>query len=276
MSLIAAAALAACVGLLAAASLNPATAATRSLWRVRVARGVAGEGIRSRFGGLPLVRQWRPVDVRTLELAGLPDVGIADVALLKIGAAALAVTVMFGLRAPIVVVAPVAFVAFVTPSEWIARRARAREVEREAAVLPLLERLLALGAAGMTVEQALTHAADTASPIAAIVREAIARAKLGVPPFDALADVAAREGVAALQDIAVELSRARRGGRPMLPLLAERREVARLSWRAKRLERASRVDGALSLVLVGAYLPALLLLVVAPLFLGLLRSLEGS
>ena len=103
----------------------------------------------------------------------------------------------------------------------------------------------------------------------------MARSRLGVPPFDALADVAARERLSALAEIALELGGARRSGRPMLPLLAERREIARLASRARRLEAASRVDGALSLVLVGAYLPALLLLVVVPLFLGLLRSLEG-
>jgi hypothetical protein len=108
-----------------------------------------------------------------------------------------------------------------------------------------------------------------------VLREASARSRLGLSVLDALADVARRERIAGLEDVALELARARGAGRPMLPLLAERREVARLAWRARRLDAASRVDGTLSLVLVGAYLPALLLLVVVPLFLGLLRSLEG-
>ena len=274
MPLIGAFAAAACVVLAVAALAGPASAA-RSLWRVRVARGLARDRLRDRLGRLPVIRHWRPVDARTLELAGLTNLAVADVALLKCGAVALALLLSFALRLPIVAFGPIAFAAFIAPSEWIARRARDREAARDAALLPLLERLQALGAAGMTVEQALGHAADTDSPLAAIVREAAARAQLGVSPFDALADVAAREGVVALEDVAAELGRARRAGRPMLPLLAERREAARLVWRARRLEAASRVDGALSLVLVVAYLPALLLLVVVPLFLGLLRSLES-
>jgi pilus assembly protein TadC len=275
MSLIAGAALAAAVTLLAFALAGASTPAARSLMRVRVARGVARDDLRARLARLPIVRDWRPVDERMLRLAGMNDVGVADIALLKIGAASLAALVVAGVRLPAVCIAPAAFAAFVAPSEWIARRARDREAEREAALLPLLERVQALGAAGMPIEHALAEAARTESALAAIVREAVARSRLGVPAFDALAEIAARERMPALEDVALELARARRAGRPLLPLLAERREVARLAWRARRLDAASRVDAALSLVLVAAYLPALMLLVVIPLFLGLLRSLEG-
>jgi Flp pilus assembly protein TadB len=275
VSLIAAIALPACVTLFVAALVQRRPAAARSLARARLARGAAPDDLRARLRRLPLLREWRPVDEHALELAGLPGLAVADLALLKVGAAILAAVVALGLRMPAALVGPVAFLAFVAPSEWVARRARAREDERAAALLPLLERLHVLAEAGITVEQALVHAAEAESALAPIVREAVSRARLGVPPFDALADVASRARCAGLEDIARELGRSRRAGRPMLPVLAERRELERMAWRARKLDAASRVDGALSLVLVVAYLPALLLLVVIPLFLGLLRSLQG-
>ncbi|TMD60317.1 MAG: hypothetical protein E6I87_06850 [Chloroflexi bacterium] len=242
---------------------------------MRLARGIVRDGLRAHLGRLPLFRDWRPVEVRDLHLAGLDHIAVSDLAVLKLGAAALALVIALALQLPPICVAPLGFAAFVAPSEWVGRRARSAQESREAGLLPWLEGVLALGAAGMTVEQALSHSAETDTPLGFALREAVARSRLGVPPFDALADVAARERLSALAEIALELGGARRSGRPMLPLLAERREIARLASRARRLEAASRVDGALSLVLVGAYLPALLLLVVVPLFLGLLRSLEG-
>ena len=51
------------------------------------------------------------------------------------------------------------------------------------------------------------------------------------------------------------------------------RDRLRASERAKSLDAAGRVEGRLMLVLVLCYLPALMLLVVIPLFLGLLDGL---
>ncbi|OLC55730.1 MAG: hypothetical protein AUH85_08465 [Chloroflexi bacterium 13_1_40CM_4_68_4] len=170
---------------------------------------------------------------------------------------------------------PLAFAAFVAPSEWVRRRAAGRLADRRAGLLPFMERLAALAGAGMTVEKAVLRLADPESPLRPMLRDVAARADLGVSPLDALSEVAAREGLLELRDLARDLVRARHGGRQLLPVLGERRELFRLARRAERLEAASRVDGALSLVLVLAYLPALLLLVVVPLFLGLLRALNG-
>jgi pilus assembly protein TadC len=108
-----------------------------------------------------------------------------------------------------------------------------------------------------------------------LLRQTSTAAALGISPFEACADLAQQERLDSLRDLCGALAAARRGGRPLVPVLLERREVLRLAWRAERLEAASRVDGALSLVLILAYLPALLLLVVVPLFVGLLAALES-
>ncbi len=272
MRLIVALAIVACVTTLAWAVLAP-TALARALRRARLARGVVRDGVRERLGEIPLLRAWRPVDAETLRLAELTGVTTTDLALAKIGAAATVGIVVLVVGAPAFALGPLSFGAFVAPSEWVRRRATGRAATRRAALLPFVERLMALASAGLTLEQALLRLADTESPLRPLLREVRTRVELGMSALDALAELAGREHVAELRDLAHDLARARHGGRAVLPVLAERREVLRLARRAERLDAASRVDGALSVVLVLAYLPALLLLVVVPLFLGLLKAL---
>jgi Flp pilus assembly protein TadB len=272
--LIASLALAGCVVSLALAVLPPAPI-ERVLGRVRLARGLTRHGLREGFRELPLLRSWRPVDAETLRLAGFTELTTADLGIAKLGAAAAAALAGLVLSLAPLAIPVLVFVGFVAPSEWVQRRAGARRTARRAALLPYIERVLALAGAGLTVEQALLRAGEADSPLGPLLREVRARAELGVSALDALGTVAERERALELSELAQDLWRARQGGRPLWPLLAERREVLRLARRAERLEAASRVDGALSLVLVLAYLPALLVLVVVPLFLGLLRALEA-
>ena len=73
--------------------------------------------------------------------------------------------------------------------------------------------------------------------------------------------------------IASDLEHARDLGRGALVVLRDHRDRLRASERARSLDAAGRVEGRLVLVLVLCYLPALMLLVVIPLFLGLLDGL---
>jgi hypothetical protein len=96
---------------------------------------------------------------------------------------------------------------------------------------------------------------------------------LGAPLFPALAREATAVRVPALSAIASDLERARDLGRGALVVLRDHRDRLRASERARSLDAAGRVEGRLMLVLVLCYLPALMLLVVIPLFLGLLDGL---
>lgn len=265
-------AIAASLAALAVAAL-PVDPALTAIGRARIARGVLDASWRGRLRGLPFIRSWQPVDAETLRLAGFPALTTSDLAAAKVAASlgvALIVLVAIG---PHPLAALFGYVAFVAPTAWIERRAAQRIGARRRAVLPFVDRVCAAATAGATVEEALISSADDDGGLATLLRDAARRAGLGIPLFDACAELAALERVDELRDLARELARARRGGRALLPVLQERRETLRLAWRAARLEAASRIDGALSLVLVLAYLPALLLLVVVPLFLGLLSAL---
>jgi Flp pilus assembly protein TadB len=270
--LIAALGIAGCVSAIALAALPEPRWGV--IVRVRAALGPRRDGWRNAMRTLPLLNRWQPLEPDVLRLAGFVDVASSEVAILKVLCAVLAAILTAVAGAPTFLIAAVAYAGFIAPTLWIEQRAHSRIRAARAAVLPLVERLAALTASGRPLEHAFVKAQDGAGPLAPLLRKVATLSALGVSPFEACADLAERERLNELRDLCRSLATARRGGRPLTPLLAERREVLRLAWRAERLDAASRVDGALSLVLILAYLPALLLLVVIPLFLGLLSALE--
>jgi hypothetical protein len=71
------------------------------------------------------------------------------------------------------------------------------------------------------------------------------------------------------------LERSRDLGQGSLAVVRDARDTARSRRRTRSLEAAAKVEGKLMLTLVLCYLPALLLLVVIPLFLTLLDGLFG-
>ena len=75
--------------------------------------------------------------------------------------------------------------------------------------------------------------------------------------------------------LAASLERARDLGRGSVAVIRDPRDVARAAARTEALEAAAQVEGKLMLTLVLCHLPALMLLVVIPLFLTLLDGLFG-
>ena len=99
---------------------------------------------------------------------------------------------------------------------------------------------------------------------------------LGAPLFRALGAAAEAEGLAGVVALAAMLERARDLGRGSLTLIREARDERRAAERDRAIAAAAQVEGRLMLVLVLCYLPALFLLVVIPLFIGLLDGLFGG
>ncbi len=171
-----------------------------------------------------------------------------------------------------------AYGGFVAPSLAIERRARGRRRAAEHATGPFLERVEALAAAGRPIETAIVAIArlPTTSLVldAALQRTADAYA-LGAPLFRSLAAAAHDEGITGLTSLAAALDRARGLGHGSLAVIRNARDAARAAERAASVEAAATVEGKLMLTLVLCYLPALMLLVVIPLFLTLLDGLFG-
>ncbi len=169
-----------------------------------------------------------------------------------------------------------AYVGFVTPTLYVERAAARCRGEAERALVVLVELTEALVASGRPVESALVAVAERGVG-SVLVDAAMAAASrsyaLGAPLFRALAHEASSVRLTALAHLAQELERTRDLGRGALTVLRDERERLRASERARSLDAAGRVEGRLMLVLVLCYLPALMLLVVIPLFLGLLNGL---
>lgn len=229
---------------------------------------------RDRGGG-----SWRPVRDADLRHAGIgidPDRFLA----LRAGAALAAIlaAATISLVVPIgpALIALAAYGGAVAPALLVDARARARRADAEAATVLLVERLDALVSSGRPPETALSllmRRPTGSSLLDATLRRAADAHVLGAPIFRTLAAHAREEGLATCAAVADDLERARDLGTGSLAVIRERRRSLRAGERARCLEAASQVEGKLMLVLVLCYLPALVLLVVVPLFIGLLEGL---
>jgi tight adherence protein C len=228
------------------------------------------------------VARWRAVGERDLAQSdtGLDQRGLAVAKLLGALAglvAGVAITAALSLSGAIALVP--AYFGAIAPSLIVERRAAGRRHAAELASAPVIERLEALVAAGRPAESALATIAirPTGSPLLdRVLGQAAERYALGAPLFRSLGAAAEAEGLAGVAAFAAMLERARDLGRGSLALIREARDERRASERAHAIEAASRVEGRLMLILVLCYLPALFLLVVIPLFIGLLDGLFGG
>jgi pilus assembly protein TadC len=183
-----------------------------------------------------------------------------------------------GVIAPVgpVVVVAAGYVGFILPTLRVDRAAAHRRSAAAHAVVTLVEWVEALVASGRPIETAFVAVAGRGVG-AGLIDDALAASArsyaLGAPLFPALAREAGAVGLPGLAAIASDLERARDLGRGALVVLRDHRDRLRASERAGKLDAAGRVEGRLMLVLVLCYLPALMLLVVIPLFLGLLDGL---
>lgn len=192
-------------------------------------------------------------------------------AALGAGVATLAIAAGVPLLAP-----AFGYAAFIAPS-LAAEHRRTRDRRRaERALTIAIEWIDALVSLGRPAERAVAAAARQGTGdrlLDPILREACGAAALGAPLFRALALGARGAGLAQLATLADQLDRARDLGRGTRAVVRDARDELRRRERTAAISAASRVDAKLMLVLVGCYLPALMLVVVVPLFVGLLGGL---
>lgn len=227
----------------------------------------------------PTRSRWRAIPEIDLRHAGV-SLGADRFLGLKVGSGLAAALLAAGasLVVPLgpLVVLGMGYAGFVVPSLAVSHRAHVRRREAERAVSVLVERIDALVSAGRPPETALAllMARPSGAPLLdATLRRAADAYMLGAPIFRTLAAHARDEGLTACAAVADELERARDMGAGSLGVIRERRNALRAAERARSLEAAAEVEGKLMLILVLCYLPALVVLVVIPLFIGLLEGL---
>ncbi len=236
------------------------------------------------LSGRPVARsraRWRPVIDRDLEQSGIrctqtEIVAVKILGLLAGGATGGLAGTFLGMGGIAAILC--AYSGFVLPSLVVGRRAAACRRAADRPMVTMFERLEALAAAGRPVETALSALARTVSgsPLLDLTMRGAADAyALGAPLFKSLGIRAQVQGLDQLAVLAADLERSRDLGQGSLSVIRDARDAARTRRRACSLEAAAKVEGKLMLTLVLCYLPALLLLIVVPLFLTLLDGLFG-
>ena len=222
---------------------------------------------------------WQAISERDLRHAGLgisPDrFLVAKVCTCFAGIVFVASAALFVPIGPLFLVAA-GYGGWMVPSIVVARRAGRRRREADRAAIVLVERLDALVSAGRPPETALARilSSPTGAPLLDETLRLVHHAYLlGAPLFRTLAYHARSEGLETCAALSDDLERVRELGAASAAILRERRSSLRAAERARSLEAASQVEGKLMLVLALCYLPALMLLVVIPLFISLLDGL---
>jgi len=192
-------------------------------------------------------------------------------------AAAAAAVVTLASMAGLALLAPaLGYATLVAPSFARDRRRSRERRDAERALGVAVEWTDALVSVGRPAERAFAAVARQGTgsvTLDAVLREACDAADLGAPLFRALAAGARAADLSQLAALSDELDRARDLGRGSRSIVRDARDDLRRRERAAAIGAASTVDAKLMLVLVGCYLPALMLVVVVPLFVGLLGGL---
>jgi hypothetical protein len=226
---------------------------------------------------------------RTPRWRGVPEIRLRQAGLVIGADRFLGVKIASGLGAALVaslaslvipigpaLVALAAYAGFIAPSLIVDQRAAARRAAAEREVAVIVERLEALVVAGRPPETGLAllvRRPTGADLLDHVMRRTEEAYTLGAPLFRTLAAHAREEGLTTCAAIADDLERARDLGTGSIGVIRERRTSLRAAERTRSLEAAAQVEGKLMLILVLCYLPALVLLVVVPLFIGLLEGL---
>jgi tight adherence protein C len=212
-----------------------------------------------------------------LDAAGV-TIAAADLAAIRAGGALVALLAVLPLvlAAParvalgLLVAAPAA--GHLAPSLWLRRRVRRRAEAIDGELPAVLDLLRVALGAGLSPMRALAEVGRRhPGVLAAELRRAAARRRLGLPAAVVIAELERRcpaDGIAAL---AAALRRSDRHGAPLAPSLSAQAREARARHAARTTDRAARAAPRIQLAVALLLVPSVLALVAA----GLLPALTG-
>lgn len=256
------------------------------------------EGRRSVYGRWlrPLVMLWghrlrlRPVRVDRMFLiqAGVdPDrFDGLELRALKVGGSVLAsaAIVLLALGTPsfLVLIPLAAWCGYVGPTWYLSARRRARQDQVRRDLPDLVGVLRSFIAAGLPLERALhlisSQSMETTlgpNVLAGEIKVALGRYGLGATIEQALEELTQRVGVDEVTLFVGVVIQGRRLGTGMEQLLRDQELLTRMAQRNRATAEASRVSTKLMGVLAAVYLPEFVVLIMIPLFWGIIRRAFG-
>jgi tight adherence protein C len=235
------------------------------------------------WGGRLRLRPTR-IDPHYLVQAGLePDQidGVEFRALRLMSAAAgalLAALLAIAFSGAFMLVPLFAWAGYVTPGRYLAQRRRRRQEALQRELPQLISLLRAFTLAGMPLERTLhilsaNRQADTL--LWGEIRRALGRYGLGLSIEQALEEVGVRTGVDDVAMFVGAVAQSKRIGGDLDATLRDQELMVRMNQRNRSTAKAASVGTKLLAVLGGIYLPEFVILIVIPLFWGIMQRAFG-
>ena len=171
-----------------------------------------------------------------------------------------------------------AWAGYIAPVRYLARRRRQRQdaVHRE---LPqLVSMIRAFTVAGIPLERALHVLSAGAQPDSVLrqeIRLALGRYGLGSNIEQALQEIGPRTGVDDVATFVGAMAQSKRIGGGLEPTLRDQELRVRMNQRNRSTAQAAQVSTKLLAVLGGVYMPEFVILIMVPLFWGIMQRAFG-
>lgn len=171
-----------------------------------------------------------------------------------------------------------AWLGYLAPARFLAGRRRRRQdaVHRELPELVSMVRAFTL--AGMPLERTLHVLSANSQPDSVLRREirlALGRYGLGVSIEQALQEIGPRTGIDDVTAFVAALAQSKRAGSGIEATLRDQELMVRMNQRNRSTAQAAAVSTKLLGVLAGIYLPEFVILIVVPLFWGIMQRAFG-
>ena len=178
----------------------------------------------------------------------------------------------------LVLVPLLAWAGYVAPARVLAGRRRRRQDRVHRELPQLISMIRAFTVAGMPLERGLHLLSANTSPDSILkqeIRIALGRYGLGLSIEQALQEIGPRTGIDEVTTFVAALAQSKKAGRGLEATLRDQELMVRLTERNRATAQAASVSTKLLGVLGGIYLPEFVILIIIPLFWGIMQRAFG-
>ena len=167
---------------------------------------------------------------------------------------------------------------YIAPTRYLAQRRRRRQSAIQRELPQLVSVVRAFTVAGMPLERALHVLSANTQPDSVLrqeIRLALGRYGLGSSIEQALLEIGPRTGIDDVATLVGALAQCKRIGGGLEPTLRDQELMARMNQQNRSTAQAASVSTKLLAVLGGIYLPEFVILIMVPLFWGIMQRAFG-
>ena len=170
------------------------------------------------------------------------------------------------------------WVGYIAPARYLAQRRRRRQGSIQRELPQFVSMVRAFIVAGMPLERALHVLSANTQPDSILrqeIRLALGRYGLGSSIEQALLEIGPRTGIDDVATLVGALAQCKRIGGGLEPTLRDQELMARMNQQNRSTAQAASVSTKLLAVLGGIYLPQFVILIMVPLFWGIMQRAFG-